>query len=225
MKVFEKLKSRILGDCLKSIPERQIGQKTLYLTFDDGPHPVATPAVLQVLEVIKIKASFFVVGQRAKQNESLLREISLLGHGVGNHSLDHRYGIFFQGKKRMLDWVKRSEELLEDILGQTTCGFRSPAGIRTPELHAALKEIGLPLVHWRWRFFDTVIPWTQSRAARVIPKLASGDIILLHEASCLKTKTFLKTISWFVEEAMKAGFNFKSLTPELVGRTKEAIHD
>jgi peptidoglycan/xylan/chitin deacetylase (PgdA/CDA1 family) len=212
-----------LGPCVRSIPGSP-ESKSLYLTFDDGPIPTATPTVLEVLERQKIKASFFVVGERAKENSSLLEEIKSQGHGVGNHSMDHQYRVFFQGKKKMLDWIQRSEELLADLLGHKNCGFRSPAGIRTPELHAALKELDLPLVHWRRRFFDTVIPWTRNRAARGLAQLAAGDIILLHEASCLKNKTFLKTLSWFVEEAIQAGFQFKPLAPELVRHAKEALH-
>ncbi len=219
MNLLSTIKQRYWGDCIRTIPDDT--QKNLYLTFDDGPHPVATPTLLAALEAEKIKASFFVVAQRAQKHPSLLKEMQSLGFGIGNHSLDHRYSIFFQGKKKMIDWIQNSEKILEDILGQKTCGFRSPAGIQTPELHAALKDLRIDLIHWRWRFFDTALVWTKQRARAIMPKLTSGDIILLHDATCLKNKTFLNTLHWFIDLARQDGFEFKSLTPELVSRTNK----
>src|SRR5262245_52041165 len=122
--------------------------KNLYLTFDDGPDPRSTEAVLNVLDKYNAKASFFVITQKARNNLSLIREIKSASHSIGDHSFDHRYRYFFQGRQALLKWVTASTEELNGMLGENNIGFRPPAGIRTPELHWALRKLNIPLIYW-----------------------------------------------------------------------------
>src|SRR4051812_37880365 len=98
---------RILGPSVRRIREESQNSKTLYLTFDDGPNSDGTPEVLEILNQSCVQATFFLVARKAAARRQLVDEIRAQGHTIGNHSLDHRYGSFFSGKSKMLDWISR----------------------------------------------------------------------------------------------------------------------
>lgn len=183
------------------------GSSRIYLTFDDGPEGGSTEAVLDRLAALGAPATFFLVANQARRAPGLVRSMRALGHSIGNHSLDHRYAPYFQGRARMLEWVRSSETSLSTLIGGPTVGFRPPAGIRTPELAYALQRLDLPLVLWDLRFFDAVIPWTKTRALRSIPRLRPGTIILLHDRQPpLRLHRFLEALTAFIESARGSGF-------------------
>ncbi len=188
----------------------------LYLTFDDGPDPISTEPVLRALEHLKIPATFFVVADRAKKNPGLLHELISCGHAIGNHSLDHRYGVFFKSRATMLQWVLDSENLLADLIGKPSVGFRPPAGVRTPKLHSALKELKIPLVLWQKRYFDKAFDWKPARAIASLSSTDAGSIILLHDQlKREKVPLFIETLSAYAEVAKRLGFDFRNLSREL----------
>lgn len=186
--------------------------KALYLTFDDGPNAIGTPEVLKVLEGENIFGTFFVVASKAQQNRTLLLDIKNRGHSVGNHSLDHRYRNFFKSKTHMLDWIKNSEEILTELLGHPTVGFRPPSGIRTPKLAWALRELDMPLILWNKRFYDTVFSWDEKGALNSLKSTPAGSIVLLHDRQDPKRlPQFLTTLREYIREAKKEGFTFLPL--------------
>lgn len=194
----------------RAIPHTAPG--ALYLTFDDGPDPKSTEAVLSLLSQLNVRATFFCVAQKAQSNLQILRETARLGHTLGNHSLDHGYSRFFCGRRALETWIRDAEALLQDLWGQPTIGFRPPAGIVTPELHRALKNLEMPLVLWNTRFFDTARTWTLATAQRSLARAHSGDIILLHD--CQKEQrlsTFLETLRAYVNSAQEAGYRFEAI--------------
>jgi len=196
---------------VRSLPDAK--RRVLYLTFDDGPHPESTASVLNVLARHQVRATFFVIATKAQTHPQLLHQIRDAGHGIGNHSLDHGYAHFFLGKRSLRKWIETSELALSQFLGEATIGFRPPAGVRTPELHSALKSMKMPLVLWNTRFFDTVFSWTRSRAFKSLKKARSGDIILLHDRQPLtKLPLFLETLDAYLSMAKETGFEFDVLT-------------
>lgn len=210
------MRNRPWGRAIRRLPVA--GAARLYLTFDDGPEPGATEAVLDRLCALQAPATFFLVAEKARQAPALARRIRSLGHGIGNHSLDHRYRPFFQGRSRMLQWISASESLLSDILGESPAGFRPPAGIRTPELAFALARLRLPLVLWDLRFFDAVLPWRETRALRSITRLRSGSIVLLHDRQPPhRLAGFLQVLTAFIGAARKAGFELEALRRDDLG--------
>lgn len=194
----------------------------LHLTFDDGPDEISTPQVLDLLNDLQVKATFFTVAEKAIAHPEIIKRILANGHTIGNHSLDHKYKAFFGGLKAMKSWISRSEEKLSSITGTKTVGFRPPAGIRTPELARALAELNIPLVLWNCRFYDTVFKWTESKAKKSLIGTQSGSIILLHDRqSPQKLPLFLKTLRAYITSARQTGFEFAPLTRESCSRTNE----
>jgi peptidoglycan/xylan/chitin deacetylase (PgdA/CDA1 family) len=163
------------GPCQTRVPH---AGNRVFLTFDDGPHEHSTPALLAWCEREKVPATFFLVAERARRFPELTRALAESPHSVGNHSLDLRYGNFFRGRAHIRAWVERSQTELRDLTGRDPVAFRSPAGVRTPELTGALRELSIPLVHWNHRFFDTKFAFTARKAERAAAR--AGDIFLLH---------------------------------------------
>jgi peptidoglycan/xylan/chitin deacetylase (PgdA/CDA1 family) len=117
----------------------------------------------------------------------------------------------------MLDWVKQSEDEISQHLGEPTIGFRPPAGVRTPELHWALKELGMPMILWRRRFFDTRFLWKPGRALRSLARTGPGEIVLLHDRQTeARLPAFLGTLKVYIEEARRRGYKFLKLDRESI---------
>lgn len=204
------------GPCVRRIRGPSEGRH-LYLTFDDGPHPSGTAAVLDLLADRGVPATFFFVTERAEKSPSVLADTLAAGHTVGDHSLDHRWGAYFRGRHAMRDWIEESQRRLEDLSGISTVGFRAPAGVRTPNLHWALEDLGVPLVHWSMRFFDSVFPWTEKAAVSALRRADAGAIVLLHDAQHADRRPqFLATLGRFIDEARARDFEFRRLERELV---------
>lgn len=187
----------------------------LYLTFDDGPSPGATEPVLEVLARHGAHATFFVIGQKARAQGALLERMVAAGHAIGNHSWDHGYSRFFLGKKALSRWIEQAERSLQAQIGAPTIGFRPPAGVRTPELRGALRELKLPLVLWNTRFYDTRFAWTRDKALRSLARARSGDIVLLHDRQSPEALPgFVDTLDLYLTQAEKQGFTFRALNRE-----------
>lgn len=175
--------------------------------------------MLDLLAALEVKATFFVVVERAEKEPGILAETLAAGHAVGNHSLDHTWGRYFRHRFAMRSWIAESETRLEALTGSASVGFRSPAGVRTPNLHWALEDLGVPLVHWSLRFFDSVRPWEEGAALRSLGRARPGSIVLLHDTHRSSAgSAFRSTLRRFVEAARASGFGFERLERELVER-------
>jgi peptidoglycan-N-acetylglucosamine deacetylase len=206
------------GRCVRRIPSSS-ESPLLYLSFDDGPLPEGTPAVLDALSEHDCPATFFVVAKRAERSKGLVSRMISAGHAIGNHSLDHTWGPYFRGPSVMLRWIEEAERRLQDLCGIQTVGFRSPAGVRTPLLHWALNELNLPLVHWDLRSFDRARTWTRNRAVRSLDGARPGSIVLLHDIhSPPHLDGFLCSLRDFLIEAKRRGFKFAALDRQIVQR-------
>lgn len=198
-----------LGPCVRNIKTEE---KTLFLTFDDGPDPLSTPAVLDVLAQYHAPATFFLIADRAEKAKNLLARIQADGHTIGNHSINHDYGAFFNRAAALKTWVEDAEKLLQDLTGHQTVGFRPPAGVRTPPLRRVLYDLKEPLVLWSMRYFDGVKPWKEKAALASVPSLSSGDIVLLHDRQTHENlPIFLKTLNSFLQMVQNNGFQLRSL--------------
>jgi peptidoglycan/xylan/chitin deacetylase (PgdA/CDA1 family) len=203
----------LLGPCLRHIPPTLATPNALYLTFDDGPDDQGTPRVLDALAQHGAKATFFVVADAARRQPELVRRIRSEGHMIGNHSLDHDQRVFFGGTRRLVTWIKDAENLLADLLGESTVGFRSPNGIRTPPLARALEELGMPLIHWNVRFYDAVWPWTGRKALGSLLVTSPGSIVLLHDRQKpSRAPLFHQTLATYLEQAARR-YSLLSVTP------------
>src|SRR5262245_20008593 len=126
-------------------PARSAGR--LALTFDDGPHPIHTRAVLDLLDARGHRATFFVIGTRAACHPELLAEIVRRGHGLGNHSYAHSWATAAFPVERLVADLRRARATLR-VAGCDSRWFRPPVGIVSPRVNAAAHRARLHIVGW-----------------------------------------------------------------------------
>lgn len=170
---------RLLGPNLTRLPQN--GPATVALTFDDGPDPEVTPEVLRVLAEHGVRATFFCVGARAEAHPELIRAITAAGHRVENHTQRHLVRFAFLGPGAMAREIDRAQQILAAVGDEAPRYFRAPAGIRNPFTSLVLARLGLRLVSWTRRGFDTVSRDPERVLYRLTRGLAAGDILLLHD--------------------------------------------
>lgn len=154
------------------------------LTFDDGPHPTHTRAVLEVLERHGARATFFVIGRKAAQHPDVVREIVARGHAIGSHSADHARTYTFRSVRALHADQEESERVLTEILGSAPRLYRPPFGLVNPRIGQMIDERQLVHVHWSVKAMDGIASATVERVVRrVAPGLRDGAIVLLHDAA------------------------------------------
>jgi peptidoglycan/xylan/chitin deacetylase (PgdA/CDA1 family) len=154
----------------------------VFLTFDDGPHPRGTPAVLEVLREAGQTATFFLAGEQVEQRPALAAEIVAAGHRVELHCHRHRNQLRLT-PRALLDDAERGRAAIEEASGQEIADYRPPYGIFSGAGLAAIRSRGWRPVLWSQWGRD----WTRRATAASITRKATdrvrpGDIVLLHDA-------------------------------------------
>ena len=192
------------------------------LTFDDGPNPALTPYVLEMLAQHDARASFFCVGDRARQHPDLVRTVVAAGHSIENHSHEHPWWFAMLGPRALGRQIDRAQATLADIAGTPPTFFRAPMGFRSPLLDGALQQRGLRYASWTRRGFDTTNRSSQSVLGYLTRGLAAGDILLLHDGHSARSREGSPVIQAVLPQLLKviraAGLRAVSL-PELAGVT------
>jgi len=150
------------------------------LTFDDGPWPGSTDAILDVLEREKVPATFFVIGRYAARHTALIRRIHAQGHLLGNHTFDHSRTGLFRGRGYWRDQIQRTNDALHGLTGQVPTYFRPPMGFKSPLVMQAAALNDCRVVTWTRRAFDG-IRTTPAAIARNLRRAGAGEILLLHD--------------------------------------------
>lgn len=155
-------------------------------TFDDGPDPVYTPRVLEVLARHRARATFFVVGARAAAHPELVRRIEAEGHLVGTHTQNHSHLFHFGSAASMRRDIEAGLDTVERIVGHRPRLFRPPQGLRTPLLRDALRALpSLVCVTWTERGLDAMGRSSSRIVERLERALAPGAILTLHDGAGL----------------------------------------
>ena len=200
------LLKKFYSECIWNIKTEE---KTLYLTFDDGPHPQATPYVLEELKKYNARATFFCIGKNVKEHFDIYKQIISDGHKPGNHTYNHLNG-----------WKTNDKEYLEDIIEAAKIIdsnlFRPPYGKITKFQLKALQGEKLNLKTIMWDVlsgdFDTSIK-PENCYLNVINNAEPGSIIVFHD-SLNALPTLQYTLPRVLEYFTEKGFQFKILLPE-----------
>ncbi len=170
--------SRLFSPVLVRLP---IHDRRVWLTIDDGPS-TQTPALLDLLDARGAKATFFLVGARAREFPQHVREIVRRGHGIGNHSDSHPAGWFWcLSPRRMAREIDQTQATLTQLGGVAPIWFRAVVGMANPFVAACLQRHGLARVAWSARGFDGSVGDPARVVARVQRQLCPGAIVLTHE--------------------------------------------
>ncbi len=211
-----------LGPNVTRLPAVARARQAFALSIDDGPDPEVTPAVLDLLAGLGLKASFFCIGELARQQPALVRRIAEAGHDVQNHSARHRHHFSLMGPRAIEREVADGQAMLADITGRAPHAFRAPAGLRNPFLDPVLHRLGLHLVSWTRRGFDTREADPQRVLARLTRDLAAGDIVLLHDGHARRAASgravLLDVLPPLAAALRAAGLTTETLTEALPPR-------
>ena len=150
------------------------------LTFDDGPDPEVTLALLELLAKYDLKACFFVIGQKAERHPDIIRRIIREGHEIGNHSNSHDPLLMLRSQRTLKREIKECQSVLCEQ-GVQPLVFRPPAGITNPKLYKVLRDLGLVCVGFSCRPLDFGNRRLQHLKDRVLKSVRAGQIILLHD--------------------------------------------
>lgn len=164
------------------VPLRLSSPAGAALTFDDGPHPEGTPAVLEALRAEKARATFFLVGERVQQYRSLVQEMVAEGHEPAVHAYLHRNQMRLTPGAFASD-LDRATAVIAEACGRPPTLYRPPYGVFTPAGLAEVRRRGLRALLWSKWGRD----WRSDRspdriAASCTRGLSGGDVILLHDA-------------------------------------------
>lgn len=163
---------------------REAKRPTIYLTYDDGPNPAATPALLDVLGETGAHATFFLIDAHLTEATApIVRRMFEEGHAVALHS-DSR-ALMMKEPQQLAELLTRNANRIERLAGRHPCPlFRPHAGWRSTSMYAGLKRIDHRLVGWSWGLWDW--NWYRPRdaeglARRLAHRASAGDIIVMHD--------------------------------------------
>jgi peptidoglycan/xylan/chitin deacetylase (PgdA/CDA1 family) len=159
-----------------------LGSGAVGLTFDDGPHPRGTPAVLAALAAARAQATFFVVGEQLRAHPAVAREIVAAGHRLGVHG-DRHLCTSLRTRRALRADLDRCAALVEDLAGAAPAHYRPPYGIFSPVALAEARNRGWTALLWSawgrdWRARATA----RTIAADATRAVGAGDVVLLHDA-------------------------------------------
>jgi peptidoglycan/xylan/chitin deacetylase (PgdA/CDA1 family) len=165
-----------------AVPRRLEGTDGVALTFDDGPHPRGTPAILEALARGGATATFFVVGEQVSRDPALAREIVAAGHALALHGQRHRCQLRLT--PHMLDDdLARVAATVQDATGRSPDLYRPPYGVFSAAGLALARRRGWRTLLWsRWGRDWAARATAASIAARATRDLVAGDVVLLHDA-------------------------------------------
>ncbi|HLU43542.1 MAG TPA: polysaccharide deacetylase family protein [Natronosporangium sp.] len=169
---------------------RDTGADYLALTFDDGPDPRYTPAVLDLLKEHGVTATFCMVGEMAAAYPELVRRIADEGHTLCNHSWDHDFGLGSRSREEIrADLVRTNTAIQAAVPGARISYYRQPGGAWTPKVVEVAAELGMSSLHWSVDPFDWQQPAAEVIAQIVESEVAPGGIVLLHDGGGERSQT------------------------------------
>ncbi len=192
---------------LKTISSATTTRKAIAISFDDGPMPLYTPQILQVLKAHEVEAAFFCIGKRVQENGALLKQVYDEGHVIGNHSYSHDLWFDLFSAQKMNRDLQLMNEAMQQVTGVKPRFFRPPYGVTNPNLKKAIEKNNFIPIGWTVRSMDTVAKDARKLLAKVTGSLKPGAIILFHDTS----KVTLDMLPVFIQQVRQKGYEIVRL--------------
>lgn len=192
-------------------------RRCIALTFDDGPSPQTTAALLNGLKARGAHATFFLIGEQIAGNEDLVRRMKNEGHQVGGHSFTH--ARLDTADAAALAEIQKTDDALRAVLGDGEYWVRPPWGFASDALK---RSVSVPLIYWTLDTMDWSVRNCDLVAHHIIENAKSGDIVLLHDLYETSVEAALQAIDVLSEQ----GYEFVTLDElfSCAGVTPQAGH-
>jgi peptidoglycan/xylan/chitin deacetylase (PgdA/CDA1 family) len=197
-----RMRAEIFLPSICSLPHTS--EKNIILTFDDGPHPVYTPLILDILKHYQATAIFFCIGKNITLYPELVNRIVAEGHIVANHSYNHSNMIGMYPTSKVISEIEQTESEIIRCVGSSLKLYRPPFGVTNPNIGRAVQSLNMKAIGWNVRSFDTVSKNKTEVLNRITPGLKNGDILLFHDTIKLTTEI----LAGFLLFANDKGFTF-----------------
>lgn len=184
--------------------------KKIALTFDDGPHPVKTPQVLDLLEKHGVRATFFIVGSLAEYHPEIVKREAELGHELANHSYTHPRLSKLTESEIKLE-IERADAAIKKATGVAPRLFRPPEGAYSKDIVGIASALGKETIIWTVDTMD----WARSPCEKIVENVkanvTSGSIILFHD--CTRDGTFtLEALAELLPYLKSQGYEFVTVS-------------
>jgi peptidoglycan/xylan/chitin deacetylase (PgdA/CDA1 family) len=188
--------------------------RAVALTFDDGPNPNATPAILDALGERDVRATFFILGRHAERWPDLVRRVADEGHALGNHGYYHRK-LHFKSPRYVRTDLELGTARIESAAGSRPRWFRAPHGFRSPWVTPIARSLGQRTVGWSLGVWDSDRPGEDVIADRTVGGARPGSILLLHDGDGYdpdgdRTQT-ARALPRIIDRLSERGFRFELL--------------
>lgn len=183
--------------------------KTLNLTYDDGPNPATTGGLLELLDREGIKATFFFIGENIQRHPELVEEVFKNGHTVGNHSLSHPF-MPTLSRARMTVEIDETNRLIEEITGHKPTLFRPPYGIIDGRGAQILAERRMTAVYWGAVTQDWRNIGEKAVVEHIIKRLPVAPLIVMHEGDEIADQC-LKATATIIARVKQMGYKFGAI--------------
>jgi len=187
------------------------GDKYIALTFDDGPHELYTPQILDILKEYDVKATFFIVGKNCEKYPELAARIIDEGHEIGNHTYSHLANIGKLDEGTLVRELLQVEDALHELRGYRPRLFRPPGGIYNVFIDRIAAQLNYTAVLWNVDTHDWKCPPSPKIASEVLSKVKPGYIVLMHDYVVGKSRT-PDALLILLPRLLELGYRFVTVT-------------
>jgi peptidoglycan/xylan/chitin deacetylase (PgdA/CDA1 family) len=193
--------------------------KFVYLTFDDGPTYIITDAILDVLKIAKVKATFFVVGKEIEGKEKILSRIYHEGHSIGLHTYSHNFKIIYRSSEGFISEMKKVSDKIEQVIGFAPKIIRFPGGSsKRLDAHSLddLHKNNFKVFDWNVNVYDGInpnlTPDILAKNSHTIKGNKNVAIVLMH---CnFNNRNTVKALPAIINYYLDLGYQFKTITED-----------
>ncbi|MGW6573087.1 polysaccharide deacetylase family protein [Streptomyces sp. NPDC054945] len=186
------------------LPAEAAASRGMVLTFDDGPDPRYTPAILDTLARYGVRAMFFVCGEMATENRNLLRRMVDEGHVIGNHTWTHPL-IPQLSRPALASEIGRTSEVVQQAVGEAPLWFRAPYGAWNRAAFEIGAELGMEPLAWTVDSLDWTEPGTPTIISRILDGAAPGVVVLSHDAGGNRSQS-VQALSSYLPQLLARGY-------------------
>lgn len=194
---------QIIGQSFRCVNTQE---KVVALTFDDGPAPDGTQAMLDLLARYNIQATFFLIGNRVEQHPEFVQRILQAGHQVGNHTWSHT-PMMFKSPSYMRQEIEKTDAILRGLGHPNEIFFRAPCGMKLLLLPLILRKMNKKNIIFDSVAWDWSSPGVDQIVHNVMSSVHAGSIVLLHDGVGNQQETIV-AVEEIIKQLQEQGYRF-----------------